>query len=184
MLLFIQFDKYEPSELFTFQYISCYSLSMTKSKSRSSVVVSIHLMLLFIPVLPCQLARRTRVSIHLMLLFIRIILFGFWQSLTFQYISCYSLSRNRYPGTCYCCGFQYISCYSLSNHSFCTVCLITVSIHLMLLFIVGLSALGISVTCFNTSHVTLYRHKLVTARDFLESFNTSHVTLYLLPTRK
>ncbi len=57
-------------ETITFQYISCYSLSPRKNSLSMGLVVSIHLMLLFIVlhVLKCSTL--------------------FW----FQYISCYSLS--------------------------------------------------------------------------------------------
>ena len=37
-----------------------------------------------------------------------------------------------------------------------------------------------SLTCFNTSHVTLYRLKPVCGMESLWCFNTSHVTLYHL----
>ena len=55
------------------------------------------------------------------------------------------------------CWFQYISCYSLS----------------MRMWLVFLGS-----TCFNTSHVTLYRLFNLTKRRRWNSFNTSHVTLY------
>ena len=141
----------------------------------------------------------TAVSIHLMLLFIKYGLssgscgtLGFNTShvtlylegeiieekpLTFQYISCYSLSIS-----CPICffrtvvsihlmllfirtpawplevnqRFQYISCYSLSRcrHRCCYIR--SVSIHLMLLFIkLGYEDSDIELG-FNTSHVTLY----------------------------
>ena len=75
---------------------------------------------------------------------------------TFQYISCYSLSRCRHR----CCYIR------------------SVSIHLMLLFIkLGYEDSDIELG-FNTSHVTLYPvpEMIYLPRD---SFNTSYVTLYL-----
>ena len=97
--------------------------------------------------------------------------------------------------------FQYISCYSLSRDCSCNCITLIVSIHLMLLFIIVLlfkvkfstsfqyiSCYSLSRTFrhtvlpwfrFNTSHVTLYPNT-DSHRSFRESsFNTSHVTLYL-----
>ena len=56
--------------------------------------------------------------------------------LQFQYISCYSLSIQRILVRLLLIAFQYISCYSLSVPS---------------------PVLSLIDTCFNTSHVTLYR---------------------------
>ena len=97
--------------------------------------------------------------------------------------------------------FQYISCYSLSYLILYFTCNCSVSIHLMLLFIqkrlsaewmaelfqyiscYSLSEYGnlkkLQKSCFNTSHVTLYRVKTQLRADHPRSFNTSHVTLYL-----
>ena len=75
-----------------FQYISCYSLSISSALNSARSMVSIHLMLLFIP-LGCYVSRRTlMVSIHLMLLFIAADFLIDATGLPFQYISCYSLS--------------------------------------------------------------------------------------------
>ena len=70
MLLFISkyFDSV-PIE-FMFQYISCYSLSNCAAISPGCLIVSIHLMLLFIIVQQEAQVKRLFVSIHLMLLFI------------------------------------------------------------------------------------------------------------------
>ena len=54
--------------------------------------------------------------------------------------------------------FQYISCYSLSEYG---------------------NLKKLQKSCFNTSHVTLYRVKTQLRADHPRSFNTSHVTLYL-----
>ena len=56
-----------------FQYISCYSLSESKRISFATIIVSIHLMLLFIVNRFSQITPCILVSIHLMLLFIRTI---------------------------------------------------------------------------------------------------------------
>ena len=75
----------------------------------------------------------------------------------FQYISCYSLSRD-YNGSGYKRNkFQYISCYSLSLTRPC--------------FFAAFSS-------FNTSHVTLYLKAVVSSFLWKPCFNTSHVTLY------
>ena len=76
------------------------------------------------------------VSIHLMLLFIEYENFGSVFRCAFQYISCYSLSLIGTRKNFYVPMFQYISCYSLSVRT-CP----------------GYNTLS----CFNTSHVTLYR---------------------------
>ena len=55
--------------------------------------------------------------------------------------------------------FQYISCYSLSEYG---------------------NLKKLQKSCFNTSHVTLYRVKTQLRADHPRSFNTSHVTLYPL----
>ena len=75
-----------------------------------------------------------KVSIHLMLLFITTAGRTFLVLLWFQYISCYSLSGRKI-------FLQYNLC---------------VSIHLMLLFIRNRRLICLLITCFNTSHVTLY----------------------------
>ena len=97
------------------------------------------------------------VSIHLMLLFIYILPRNHLRMSVFQYISCYSLSSPFPPNLLYSKlvsihlmllfitssqniyyqynPFQYISCYSLS-------------VNILILFLLSL--------CFNTSHVTLY----------------------------
>ena len=74
----------------------------------------------------------------------------------FQYISCYSLSISTYKGLD-TKVFQYISCYSLSRNRTNAEENLTVSIHLMLLFIAMLSTMSHCILSFNTSHVTLYR---------------------------
>ena len=143
-----------------------------------SLIVSIHLMLLFISPddpgkqdpgkfqyiscyslswsLQLPVLHNYLVSIHLMLLFIFKLRSVHLVSFSFQYISCYSLSWSWQRGR--------------SIHQ--------VSIHLMLLFIQGRQEYVLTLSSFNTSHVTLYRYISLLRCYFLSSFNTSHVTLY------
>ena len=79
---------------------------------------------------------------------------------SFQYITCYSLSVHGLALCCIVGLFQYITCYSLS---------------------VNLSNQQSVYSCFNTSHVTLYRPGSGKSLHCAKSFNTSHVTLYLNP---
>ena len=75
-------------------------------------------------------------------------------------------------------SFQYISCYSLSSCHSHVIKRLSVSIHLMLLFIKLYPAQQDRSLSFNTSHVTLYRFlNLFVVPQFFR-FNTSHVTLY------
>ena len=119
-----------------FQYISCYSLSVSPFVSANVLGrfntshVTLYLRKRFFNGIPdC-------VSIHLMLLFIPEDFLPVISSVKFQYISCYSLSFNAARDAVKSALFQYISCYSLS---WTPVVSILVSIS------------------FNTSHVTLYR---------------------------
>ena len=79
---------------------------------------------------------KNTVSIHLMLLFIDMRITLRYICITFQYISCYSLSSRGDHILDYENWFQYISCYSLS---------------------VKKNGVWIEQERFNTSHVTLYR---------------------------
>ena len=54
----------------SFQYISCYGLSKEKTTGKTALVISIHLMLRFIPRNYITLDQIRRISIHLMLRFI------------------------------------------------------------------------------------------------------------------
>ena len=75
-----------------FQYISCYCLSISGFLNAISMIISIHLMLLFISRPPFIPAQHHRISIHLMLLFINDAINEVTTRLVFQYISCYCLS--------------------------------------------------------------------------------------------
>ena len=140
--------------------------------------VSIHHMLLFILELRHFLTNLTRVSIHHMLLFIGKQPLAIESEETFQYITCYSLSRktnmnkldylrfNTSHVTLYLhcvhwffyifTGFQYITCYSLSR---------------------GLAVFTVKPLCFNTSHVTLYPAE---NSKTVESNQFQYITCYSL----
>ena len=134
MLLFIRSKHVKAFTVWLFQYISCYSLSILHKAWISSVCVSIHLMLLFIPVCRTPVICHRIVSIHLMLLFIRtgIVYIYRINSFNTSHVTLYLVDEGIvYPLS----RFQYISCYSLS------------------MFLVCHSHYE---HCFNTSHVTLY----------------------------
>ena len=139
-----------------FQYISCYSLSPHTRVPSLCTLVSIHLMLLFIPLLfrcsiPCcsfntshvtlyrnqkqECSHCITVSIHLMLLFIR--------------SSDTTLNGRKCFNTSHVTLYQKIHFYNRRKRQ--------VSIHLMLLFIGKKCQDELFSERFNTSHVTLYR---------------------------
>ena len=179
MLLFIGKGCSNFSCLYTFQYISCYSLSINAKFISSHKPVSIHLMLLFIGcpnrthsghyglfnTSHVTLYRKRAVSISAVL----------W----FQYISCYSLSEDRDRNCKKVQAFQYISCYSLSHFLIFLADRSFVSIHLMLLFISIVSAIPSAASLFQ--YISCYslslKASVMTGRN--ARFNTSHVTLYL-----
>ena len=110
--------------------------------------VSIHLMLLFIGCTRQFHETNDGVSIHLMLLFIRFKEDGepMFTRFNTSHVTLYrKISKNldsiEEP-------FQYISCYSLSRCRIHLRGVFNVSIHLMLLFIVGSDSFQIKVTRF------------------------------------
>ena len=157
MLLFIISFQDEPFAIPLFQYISCYCLSITKAEITTLFYISIHLMLLFIGGkmdLWLEILEFQYISCYC--LSIPIFLKPFWQFL-FQYISCYCLSASS------------LSCMSITSHfntSHVTVYPVhslpedwekSISIHLMLLFIIFVCIRYPLAGNFNTSHVTVYR---------------------------
>ena len=70
MLLFIAKVLGCSKTHFGFQYISCYCLSSAKPFCNRPLVISIHLLLLFISSFVSEFRRYNLISIHLMLLFI------------------------------------------------------------------------------------------------------------------
>ena len=140
-----------------FQYISCYSLSRSLINFSTASLVSIHLMLLFIFLLPLEDLIPE----------------------SFQYISCYSLSHCKSIIDNFLPAFQYISCYSLSTVSVVSILTLAVSIHLMLLFIY-VRILDEEMKRLMFQYISCYSlSKSGTSSGFrIQSFNTSHVTLY------
>ena len=99
--------------------------------------------------------------------------------LSFQYISCYSLSGWLQEEIEKRKEFQYISCYSLSQpqaESFLPV--LHVSIHLMLLFIRWLKNVERKISYVSIHLMLLFILTTTSLLDSFSSFNTSHVTLY------
>ena len=76
----------------SFQYISCYSLSPGGEKDTSRTTVSIHLMLLFINMLRCSRGIKRRFNTSHVTLYLLSTPPEVKQRMSFQYISCYSLS--------------------------------------------------------------------------------------------
>ena len=122
--------------------------------------------------------------------------------ISFQYISCYGLSRFFLFIVLTLTKFQYISCYGLSADAPVDSPADFISIHLMLRFIFShfahsseeylfqyISCYGLSFpksnrrrrkNNFNTSHVTVYQKSSISSKSKMRNFNTSHVTVYPL----
>ena len=149
---------YEP----WFQYISCYSLSLTD--------IGKSVWLMSFNTSHVTLYPKDR--------------FGLVNVITFQYISCYSLSTFwTYMNTLeQRFNTSHVTLYRRDvgtwTWGWC------VSIHLMLLFISQRQPDRRLQWCFNTSHVTLYRQRTGLWIIWNVSFNTSHVTLYHIKTAK
>ena len=130
------------------------------------MVVSIHLMLLFIECWTGIKCQPTIVSIHLMLLFIQ-----------------RSRSRNEHKKT-----FQYISCYSLSNKKRISELGKLVSIHLMLLFIYFPIVIPASVfpfqyiSCYSLSDMVRYYKDVEPRFQYISCYSLSlYFTAFLTP---
>ena len=94
MLRFIFSENVGLAGAVVFQYISCYGLSTTISKSRATFYhISIHLMLRFIFQEKRNSWCQPDISIHLMLRFIAEAEEMVKKGELFQYISCYGLSN-------------------------------------------------------------------------------------------
>ena len=181
MLLFISMGHIPTTPPMLFQYISCYSLSRRKLQQGFRILVSIHLMLLFISKYGVCKTDNMEVSIHLMLLFIRQP--GFSPGLSFHVsihlMLLFICMAYRLTGQKTCFNTSHVTLYQINtksqdallkcfNTSHVTLyqkrvrtCkkLVSVSIHLMLLFIQVDVLQPIGNQCFNTSHVTLYQLK-------------------------
>ena len=158
MLLFIPPIMLSKSIRPVFQYISCYCLSMSLSfvtldfanfntshvavypyTYRNHIVyntISIHLMLLFIPVMIMWYNRMFFISIHLMLLFILSACNATYKCffISIHLMLLFIVPSPNFPSPSP--KFQYISCYCLSQHC---------------------SQFPVNSPNFNTSHVTVYR---------------------------
>ena len=177
MLLFIEIIGFRPHSLVSFQYISCYCLSTIPSCPSNGVpyfntshvtvylcacfyeqviiIISIHLMLLFIAVrfwglqfflyfntshvtvYLCSKSTesiRTGISIHLMLLFITMLIITtkVFRYFNTSHVTVYLILSASYFSLSL---FQYISCYCLSQFREDLTIKPLISIHLMLLFI-------------------------------------------------
>ena len=119
-----------------FQYISCYCLSIINCNCDAKfILISIHLMLLFIEFSRAQknlIPEFQYISCYCLSVIGNAAGFNVY---IFQYISCYCLSRPLHLIPLPFRGFQYISCYCLSKSLFVITYLLSISIHLMLLFI-------------------------------------------------
>ena len=161
-----------------FQYISCYSLSVSRlaaaldSRSFNTSHVTLYrYAAISLSYLPCKFQYISCYSLssawerigdavgsfntsHVTLYRSRCNLY--YVGYKFQYISCYSLSDSSGTGGITSGWFQYISCYSLSKIKRVPEPVLCVSIHLMLLFIRVMKKVCYRLNRFNTSHVTLY----------------------------
>ena len=138
-----------------FQYISCYCLSWKNAIVGNSKSISIHLMLLFITLIPLSNLVGYCISIHLMLLFIYttelfyVIVRNFNTSHVTVYHRYYHLPL-LHNGISIHLMLLFILIPLSNLVGYC------ISIHLMLLFIMQDNSLHHTVYDFNTSHVTVY----------------------------
>ena len=125
----------------------------------SSNVVSIHLMLLFIRQPGFSPGLSFHVSIHLMLLFICMAyrLTGQKTCFNTSHVTLYQINTKSQDALLKCFNTSHVTLYQKRVRT-CKK-LVSVSIHLMLLFIQVDVLQPIGNQCFNTSHVTLYQLK-------------------------
>ncbi len=177
MLLFIAGAYQKQEHIRVFQYISCYCLSRRRKDNGEHEFISIHLMLLFILVLPqgspfvlhfntshvtvYHGAQSNIVSIHADFNTSHVTVYRLFNifsiaSSSFQYISCYCLSSIGVSFRKSSVEFQYISCYCLSTNQ---------------------NVLFAETRDFNTSHVTVYL-PANTPSSYLSSFQ--YISCYCL----
>ena len=137
MLLFISMGHIPTTPPMLFQYISCYSLSRRKLQQGFRILVSIHLMLLFI----CMAYRLT----------------GQKTCFNTSHVTLYQINTKSQDALLKCFNTSHVTLYQKRVRT-CKK-LVSVSIHLMLLFIQVDVLQPIGNQCFNTSHVTLYQLK-------------------------
>ena len=183
MLLFIKDDLEHINCTKLFQNISCYCLSNTTIKFNCIIVISKHLMLLFIS---CRSVYRQSIfliSKHLMLLFILMVAL-FQKGLTgFQNISCYCLSDNTTLENRKAKISKHLMLLFICFKLFFTPLLNVISKHLMLLFIQKAVENNLEESYFKTSHVIVYQLSSFCYLTHIH-FKTSHVIVYhsqLLP---
>ena len=200
MLLFIGSNWSIRDDIYRFQYITCYSLSLSRRIRSSMKLVSIHHMLLFIRMARRYLFREKPVSIHHMLLFIgnpllnRSFLTGFNTS----HVTLYHQVKSDILAAQ---SFQYITCYSLSENGLENLHLQSISFNTSHVTLYPLADWGCAIgnkfqyiTCYSLSHssdsvswfqllfqyITCYSLSEMLRQTPMEAtrFNTSHVTLY------
>ena len=133
MLLFNPLSRQDIKEIFKFQNISCYCLTVIFRRERTCICISKHLMLLFNWFHPL-VQNCISISKHLMLLFNESIPFKYASLLLFQNISCYCLTPVLLQDNVLLPIFQNISCYCLTAFNGRWARVISISKHLMLLF--------------------------------------------------
>ena len=104
--------------------------------------------------------------------------YGNDKALSFQYISCYCLSELGYEYFLELDEFQYISCYCLSYTRSSPTSSNLISIHLMLLFIRTISSKSVSITPISIHLMLLFIKCQILLQQTIGYFNTSHVTVY------
>ena len=141
MLLFIRMAAVGGERSIVFQYISCYCLSVSGFDSFISAHLFQYISCYCLSGLSLGLFNdqadfnTSHVTVYLTPRTPTIMV------PTFQYISCYCLSSLVIIWFLVPPSFQYISCYCLSISKSFYNCFLTISIHLMLLFIFSLIAL-------------------------------------------
>ena len=146
--------------------------------------------------------RTKHISKHRMLLFICSKRLCTVYQLAFQNIVCYCLSNPCLIERCHVTKFQNIVCYCLSRLDAHSVCILVISKHRMLLFILYKSTAKISkitfqnIVCyclsysillclynsfdFKKSYVTVYPIIIYVTVSRCKHFKTSYVTVYLM----
>ena len=199
MLLFISFWPFQlKSQLhFNTSHVTVYLSS--KFPVIIPIVISIHLMLLFITTLLLR-SRWLTANFNTSHVTVYLCAFDRWPVISiFQYISCYCLSAAEKPEYLLPYPFQYISCYCLSwqfHHQYCNLVNFNTS-HVTVYQISGyangtpgvfqyISCYCLSVTPIirtNSRYISIHLMLLFIQRgqgkeEWRIYFNTSHVTVY------
>ena len=157
MLLFIQAVSRDSSPSLPFQYISCYSLSLSRRNFHNR----------------CIRFNTSHVTLYRAQLVV-ILFTG-----VFQYISCYSLSQRPVEKISPLHRFNtsHVTLYRKTTLNTIENGLSFNTSHVTL-YHVAIYAENVCACRFNTSHVTLYRQRADALSQGTGCFNTSHVTLY------